>query len=118
MRGIRILLAASAMLVVLQGTVHAQPTKAAARCWGEPHDVSVGTMYEIWADGLPTRPALNVFVSDDLGTIGFPVGVRPSGILDGIYWNARTSGVATIRITGPVGHNTKVYATCEADVYA
>jgi len=78
--------------------------------------VPSGESYEIWGVGLPTKTALNVFVTDSSGTVGFPVGERPSGILDGVYWNAGEPGTAKLEITGPTRPNTKVYATCWMEV--
>ena len=36
-----------------------------------------GQTVEIWASGLPTKTALNVFVTDAHGTYGWGVGVQP-----------------------------------------
>jgi hypothetical protein len=66
--------------------------------------------------GLPTKTALNVFVTDADGTWGFPVGAHLSGTVEGVWYTADALGTTTIKITGPERGTTKVYATCSMEV--
>jgi hypothetical protein len=74
-------------------------------------------MAEIWADGLPTKTALNLFVTDPHQTYGWPVGVQPSGTIEAVWYVPDEACVSTIRITGPEHpNNVKAYATCWMEV--
>ena len=87
------------------------------RCWTQPGPANVGQTVEIWADGLPTRTALNIFVTDPHGTYGWPVGVQPSGTVEAVWYVPDEAGTSSIRITGPERpNNVKVYATCSMEV--
>jgi len=105
------------MLVGVVGTAQAG-RPVAGRCWTEPGSATLDQTVEIWGDGLPTKTALNVFVTDAEGTWGFPVGEHFTGTVEGVWYAADALGTTTIRITGPERGNTKVYATCSMEVVA
>jgi hypothetical protein len=99
------------------GVAQASGRTADGRCWTQPGAANVGQTVEIWAVGLPTKTALNVFVTDAHGTYGWPVGVQPAGTIEAVRFVPNAAGSSTIRITGPEHpNNVKVYATCGMDV--
>jgi ribulose kinase len=99
------------------GVAQASGRTADGRCWTQPGAANVGQTVEIWADGLPTKTALNVFVTDAHGTYGWPVGVQPAGTIEAVWYVPNEAGTSTIRITGPERpNNVKVYATCGMEV--
>jgi hypothetical protein len=102
----------------------AAPTKAAARCWVSPvgsatvGQATLGQTVQVWGDGLPTKTTLNVFVTDEQGRYGWPMGVASDGT-NMMTFVPRTTGASTIEITGPERpNNVKVYATCAMSVSA
>jgi hypothetical protein len=100
-------------IAIAFGVAQASGRSPDGRCWTDPGAANVGQTVEIWADGLPTKTALNVFVTDAHGTYGWPVGVQPSGTLDAVWYVPDEAGTSTIRVTGPERpNNMKVYATC------
>lgn len=105
------------MLVGVVGTAQAG-RPVAGRCWTVPGSATLGQTVEIWGDGLPTKTALNVFVTDTDGTWGFPVGAHVTGAVEGVWYTADALGTTTIKITGPERGNTKIYATCAMEVGA
>jgi len=104
-------------IVIALGVAQAAGRSPDARCWTQPETANVGQTVEIWADGLPTKTDLNVFVTDPHGTYGWPVGVQPSGTIEALWYVPDEAGTSTIRITGPERpNNVKVYATCWMEV--
>jgi len=103
------------MLAGVVGTAQAG-RPVAGRCWTVPGSAGLGQTVEIWGDGLPTKTALNVFVTDADGTWGFPVGAHLTGTVEGVWYTADALGETTIKITGPERGTTKVYATCSLEV--
>jgi hypothetical protein len=90
-----------------------------AVCWADPVSVNAGDDYYLFATGLPTNTPLNVFVTDELGTNGFPIGVYADGNLDFLGMHAEYRGTATIQITGPTKKNMetmRIYAACSVEV--
>jgi hypothetical protein len=117
MRFTAMLMGAMLTIVLALGVAQAAGRTANGRCWTNPGSASVGQTVEIWADGLPTKTALNIFVTDPHGTYGWPVGVQPSGTVEGVWYVPDEAGTSTIRITGPERpNNVKVYATCGMEV--
>ena len=111
------LLGAVLTIVLALGAAQAAGRTTGGRCWAQPGSATVGQTVEIWADGLPTKTALNIFVTDPHGTYGWPVGVQPSGTIERVWYVPDEAGTSTIRITGPERPNTvKVYAACELQV--
>ena len=103
-------------IVLALGAAQAGGRTAAGRCWTEPGSATVGQTVEIWAEGLPTKKALNIFVTGPTETYGWPVGVQPSGTLERVWYTPQEAGASTIRITGPARPKTRTYATCSLDV--
>jgi hypothetical protein len=90
-----------------------------ASCWASPSQVPVGADYYLFATGLPTSTPLNVFVTDEHGTEGLPIGMYADGNLDYLGMHAEYVGTATIQITGPTKKNMdtmKIYARCSMEV--
>jgi len=111
------LIGAMLTIGVAFGVAQAAGRTQAGRCWSQPGSANVGQTVEIWADGLPTKTALNIFVTDPLGTYGWPVGVQPAGTIEAVWYVPREAGTSTIQITGPERpNNVKVYATCGMEV--
>jgi hypothetical protein len=111
------LLGSALVIVLALGVAQAGGRSTGGRCWTQPGSASVGQTVEIWADGLPTKTALNIFVTDPHGTYGWGVGVEPSGTIEAVWYVPDEAGTSTIRITGPERpNNVKVYATCEMQV--
>jgi hypothetical protein len=108
----------SALVIVLAlGVAQAGGRLTGGRCWTQPGSASVSQTVEIWADGLPTKTALNIFVTDPHGTYGWGVGVQSSGTIEGVWYVPDETGTLSIRITGPERpNNVKVYATCAIQV--
>ena len=79
---------------------------------------SAGGEYYLWGTGLPTKTALNVFVTDPSGKEGFPIGVQESGNLEWLRMYAEYAGPAPIEITGPTKKNgeARAYATCAVTI--
>jgi hypothetical protein len=99
------------------GVAEASGRTADGRCWTQPGAANVGQTVEIWASGLPTKTALNVFVTDPHGTYGWGVGVQSAGTVEGVWYTPDEVGTSTLRITGPERpNNVKVYATCSMEV--
>jgi hypothetical protein len=104
-------------IVLVVGGAQAGGRNPSGRCWTQPGTASVGQTVEIWASGLPTKTALNVFVTDAHGTYGWGVGVQPSGTIEAVWYTPDEVGTSTLRITGPDRpNNVKVYATCTMEV--
>lgn len=117
MRFIATLMGAILTIVVALGAAQAAGRSQDGRCWTQPGTATVGQTVEIWATGLPTKTALNVFVTDPHGTYGWGVGVQPAGTIEAVWYTPDEPGTSTIRITGPERPNSvKVYATCTMDV--
>jgi len=115
----RLLVTMGAILTIVIGLGVAQATgpRPDAQCWTQPGSANVGQTVEIWANGLPTKATLNVFVTDPHGTYGWPVGVQSSGAIEAVWYVPDETGTSTIRITGPERpNNVKVYATCSMEV--
>jgi hypothetical protein len=91
--------------------------KPPAVCWMDPSPMTVGGDALLWGTGLPTKTALNVFITDSGETYGFPVGMHPDGIM-GVGYSPEHEGTITAQITGPERGRTKVYATCTGEVQA
>jgi hypothetical protein len=112
-----VVLGAMLTIAVGLGVAQAAGKTANGRCWTNPGSATVGQTVEIWADGLPTKTALNIFVTDAHGTYGWPVGVQPAGTLERIWYAPDEAGTSTIRVTGPERPNSvRVYATCTMEV--
>jgi hypothetical protein len=104
-------------IVLVVGGAQAGGRDSSGRCWTQPGTASVGQTVEIWAEGLPTKTALNVFVTDAHGTYGWGLGVQPSGTVEGVWYTPDEAGTSTLRITGPERpNNVKVYANCTMEV--
>jgi len=111
------MIGATLTIAIAFGVAQATGRSPDGRCWTQPGAANVGQTVEIWADGLPTRTALNVFVTDPHGTYGWPVGMQSSGTIEAVWYVPDDAGTSTIRITGPERpNNVKVYATCSMEV--
>jgi hypothetical protein len=117
MRLLATFIGATLAIVLAVGGAQAGGRYPDGRCWTQPGTASVGQTVEIWATGLPTKTALNVFVTDPHGTYGWGVGVQPAGTVEGVWYTPDEAGTSTLRITGPERpNNVKVYATCTMEV--
>ena len=113
MRFLATVLGAALTVAAAFGVAQASGRTQSGRCWTQPGSATVGQPVEIWADGLPTKTALNIFVTDPHVTHGWPVGVQPSGTIEAVSYVPDEAGASTIRVTGPERpNNVKVYATC------
>ena len=120
MRRTKIVLALSAVTIVTSmGVVQAaKPAEKQAACWLTPTPMIAGEHAYVWATGLPTKTALNVFVVSGDETYGFPVGIHPDGLLEWIRYTPDHAGTIQVTVTGPERGQTKVYASCSAEVVA
>ena len=110
------------MAVTLVGTIGvvqaAKPSLRQSACWMTPTPMIAGERAYLFATGLPTKTALNVFVDDGHERYGFPVGVQPSGTLEWIEYGTEYAGTIHVSVTGPERGQTKVYASCSGEVAA
>ena len=113
-RGIVSVLAATLLVVAATGA-HAARTGSNGKCWADPGTVEMGQSYVLRATGLPTDKALNVWISDANGTVGYPFGMSHDGTE---AWDETASvyGSTTYTVSGAVRGNMKIYASCSMDV--
>jgi hypothetical protein len=106
-------------LVMTVGVVQAaKPSLRQSTCWMTPSPMVAGEHAHLFATGLPTKVALNVFVDDGDETYGFPVGIASDGTLEWIRYTPEYAGTIHVRVTGPERGQAKVYASCSGEVAA
>jgi hypothetical protein len=85
-------------------------------CSISPSVASVGQRYTVSAWGLPTRTAINIWVTDPDGvTVGRPLGGTPDGRFD-LRESSSSAGTWRYAFSGPTRKHMAVYATCSLSV--
>lgn len=127
----RALLVASIAIAVIvgvfaTGTVRLSGTETAqaaahhslgSGCAADPSSAAVNATYLVSAWGLPTRVAINLWVTHDGTTTGRPLGSTPDGTFN-LDESSSTSGVWTYTFSGPTKKkHTAIYATCSVTAY-
>lgn len=101
-------LATPAIPAIVAAASHHAPSSG---CSISPSDTTVGAAYTVSAWGIPTRTAVNLWVTEDGTTVGRPLGSTPDGTFN-LQESSSTSGVTTYEFTGPVKKHMAVYGTC------
>jgi len=96
-------------------SIAAASHKSDPGCSVSPSAVGVDEGYVVSAWGLPTRTAINLWVTENGVTTGSPLG----GAWDGTFNLGESSSVAgttTYAFSGPTKNHMTVYATCSVSV--
>ena len=102
-------------LIVPFSPIAAASQKSDPGCSVSAVTVGVNTVYTVSAWGLPTRGAMNLWVTENGVTTGSPLG----GTSDGTFNLSKSSSVAgttTYAFSGPTRNHMTMYATCSVAV--
>jgi hypothetical protein len=87
-------------------------------CSISPNPAAVNSDYVVSAQGIPTKGAVNLFITDPNGNVvGRPLGSAPLGTFN-IVESSPFAGLWTYEFQGPTrgGNGTQIYATCTVQV--
>lgn len=103
-------------LLVPFSSIAAASHKSDPGCTVSPSVVGVSERYTVSAWGLPTRTAINLWVTENGVTTGSPLGGTSDGTMN-LSKSSPIAGTATYTFSGPTKGHMTVYATCSVDAY-